>query len=158
MAAHRPQPIFSFGNTTKARDYHRELVDLRNHYSENEFEILVLLCEGGYKCYSWIVVRRYSSLDKKKSVIVGHGVSIGYVTLPSFHEFSGSHWRYIFIVRKNFSSLVPSVKEEEGAHHERGTMTNAMKYINEDSQKYTSRTHERGTWCLWGKMNFYISF
>ena len=36
MTAHRPQPIFNFGNTTKARDYHRELVDPRNHYSEDE--------------------------------------------------------------------------------------------------------------------------
>ena len=36
MAAHRPQPILNFGNTRKARDYRRELVDPLNHYSEEE--------------------------------------------------------------------------------------------------------------------------
>ena len=36
MAAHRRQPILNFGNTRKARDYRRELVDPLNHYSEEE--------------------------------------------------------------------------------------------------------------------------
>ena len=36
MAAHRPQPILNLWNTWKARDYGRELVDLLNHYSEEE--------------------------------------------------------------------------------------------------------------------------
>ncbi|XP_068728205.1 putative nuclease HARBI1 [Montipora capricornis] len=36
MAAHRPQSILNFGNTRKARDYRRELVDPLNHYSEEE--------------------------------------------------------------------------------------------------------------------------
>ena len=31
-----PQPIFNFGNSRKARDYRRELVDPPNHYSEEE--------------------------------------------------------------------------------------------------------------------------
>ena len=36
MAAHRRWPILNFGKTRKARDYHRELVDPLNHYSEEE--------------------------------------------------------------------------------------------------------------------------
>ena len=36
MAAHRRWPILNFGNTRKARDYYRELVDPLNHYSEEE--------------------------------------------------------------------------------------------------------------------------
>ena len=36
MAAHRRQPILNFGNTRKARDYRRELVDPLNHYSKEE--------------------------------------------------------------------------------------------------------------------------
>ena len=36
MAAHRRRPILNFGNTRKARDYYRELVDPLNHYSEEE--------------------------------------------------------------------------------------------------------------------------
>ena len=36
MAAHRQRPILNFGNTRKARDYRRELVDPLNHYSEEE--------------------------------------------------------------------------------------------------------------------------
>ena len=36
MAAHRLQSILNFGNTRKARDYRRELVDPLNHYSEEE--------------------------------------------------------------------------------------------------------------------------
>ena len=34
MVAHRRQHILNFGNTRKARDYRRELVDLLHHYSE----------------------------------------------------------------------------------------------------------------------------
>ena len=36
MAAHCPQSILNFGNTRKARDHRRELVDPLNHYSEEE--------------------------------------------------------------------------------------------------------------------------
>ena len=36
MVAHFRQPILNFGNTKKARDYRRELVDPLNHYSEEE--------------------------------------------------------------------------------------------------------------------------
>ena len=36
MVAHRCRPILNFDNTRKARDYHRELVDLLNHYSKEE--------------------------------------------------------------------------------------------------------------------------
>ena len=36
MAAHRRWPILNFGNTRKARDYYRELVDPLNHYSEED--------------------------------------------------------------------------------------------------------------------------
>ena len=36
MVAHFRQPILNFGNTRKARDYRRELVDPLNHYSKEE--------------------------------------------------------------------------------------------------------------------------
>ena len=36
MAAHRRRPILNLGNTRKAGDYYRELVDLLNHYSEED--------------------------------------------------------------------------------------------------------------------------
>jgi len=36
MAAHRLQHISNFGNTRRARDHRRELVDPLNHYSEEE--------------------------------------------------------------------------------------------------------------------------
>ena len=36
MVVHRRRSILNFGNTRKARDYYRELVDPLNHYSEEE--------------------------------------------------------------------------------------------------------------------------
>ena len=77
MTAHRRRSILNFGNTRKARDYSRELVDPLNHYSEEELRSRYRFVREGINFFVELLpeeiapsTRRSHSLSATEQVLV----------------------------------------------------------------------------------------